>query len=59
MPADGAAAANDEEALEGEGAGDQIGIMYSHRTWVVPPMVKAVTTWVLVLALGGLGVHEV
>lgn len=48
-----------DDVLEGEGAGSQVGIMYSHRTWVVPPMIKAVTAWILVLALGGLGVHEV
>jgi thiol-disulfide isomerase/thioredoxin len=48
-----------EPALEGEGASSQIGIMYSEHTWTVPPWVKAVTFYVLVAAIGGLGVHEV
>jgi len=46
-------------ALDGEGSGDQVGVMYSERTWTVPPWVKAATFWVLVLSIGGLGAHSV
>jgi thiol-disulfide isomerase/thioredoxin len=45
--------------LDGEDAASQVGIMYSERTWTVPPWVKAATFWVLVLSMGGLAVHEV
>jgi thiol-disulfide isomerase/thioredoxin len=48
------------DELDGEpGEHAQVGIMYSERTWIVPPAVKAVTFWIAVLALGGLGVFEV
>jgi thiol-disulfide isomerase/thioredoxin len=58
----GADAAPPEDAGELEGEqreSAQIGIMYSERTWEVPPWVKAVTFWVGVLSLGGLGIFEV
>jgi len=47
-------------ALEGDMTEhEQIGIMYSDRTWVVRPWMKAMAFWVTILALGGLVVHEV
>ena len=46
--------------LEGEdGEAAQIGIMYSERTWTVRPWMKAVSFWVFVFAIGGMGVHEI
>ena len=47
-------------ALDGETSEEsQIGIMYSERTWVVPPWVKAITFWVLILSIGGLVYFQV
>ena len=63
-PADEDTAASAEQPalpeLEGEqGEHEQIGIMYSERTWIVPSWVKLVTFWVAVATLGGIGVFEV
>ncbi len=46
--------------LEGEDPEHaQVGIMYSERTWVVRPWMKAVSFWIFVVAIGGMGLHEV
>lgn len=48
------------EALEGEGSeAAQVGIMYSDRTWVVKPWMKALSFWVTIVAIGGMVTHEI
>jgi thiol-disulfide isomerase/thioredoxin len=48
------------EALEGETPESaQVGIMYSERTWVVKPWMKAVAFWLTIVALGGMITHEI
>jgi thiol-disulfide isomerase/thioredoxin len=50
----------DAGELEGEQSEQsQIGIMYSERTWEVPPSVKTATFWIGLLLLGGLASFEV
>jgi hypothetical protein len=47
-------------ALEGDMTEhEQIGIMYSDRTWVVRPWMKAMAFWVTILALGGLTMAQI
>jgi cytochrome c biogenesis protein CcmG/thiol:disulfide interchange protein DsbE len=49
-----------EAELEGEAPESaQVGVMYSERTWIVKPWMKALTFWLTVASIGGLAVHEV
>jgi thiol-disulfide isomerase/thioredoxin len=48
----------EKEELDGEDAKRLVGIMYSEKTWVVKPWMKAVFFWCSLALLGVLGLYE-
>jgi peroxiredoxin len=48
-----------DEKLDGEDKDALVGIMYSERSWVVPPWSKVVFFWCAIALIGGLAYYEI